>query len=80
MVEYIKSMIFGKHHQGEETKGKTSSEMIRENLERVENKKKDKKETQEQIAFQPIMKISPKKYERGDYIKISTEQELSEMC
>ncbi len=80
MVEYIKSVIFGKHHQVEETKGKTPTERIRENLERVEMKKKEKKETQDQIVFQPIKKVSPKKYERGDYIKIDTEQELSEMC
>jgi hypothetical protein len=32
MVEYIKSMIFGKPSQGEETKGKTPSERIRDNL------------------------------------------------
>jgi hypothetical protein len=59
MVEYIKSMIFGKPSQGEETKGKTPSERIRDNLQRVENKKKEKRETQDQIVFQPIMKISP---------------------
>lgn len=44
MVEYIKSVIFGKHHQVEETKGKRPTERIRENLERVEIKKKEKKE------------------------------------
>lgn len=42
--------------------------------------KKEKKDIQDQIVFQPILKISPKKYERGDFIKIGTEQELSEMC
>ncbi len=80
MVEYIKKIIFGRPGDVEESKVKSRSERIRENLERVENKKREARGVQEKMVFPHIMKVEPRKYEREKYIKVCTEEQMAEMC